>query len=152
VALPIEVDGGGTVGAVPFRITYQHADVLSGPGRPAIDAMTIGVRGTIYGIDFQFTLPRAEWQGAGPQALAYLYASNIQEVGGHDHVIGIQYAQDTDAAGFLTDVLYVTVATTAVDQTAVATVPFSALGKPRAFQIIDDTYHTLQVVGALTGS
>lgn len=153
MALPVESDpGGGTVGAVPFRVTYQNPDVLVRAGGAAVDAMTIGVRGTIYGIDFQFTLPRAEWQGAGPQALAYLYASNIQEIGGHDHVVGIQYAQDTNAAGLLTDVLYVTVATTAVDQTAVATVPFSALGKPRAFQIIEDTYRRLQEVGALTGS
>jgi hypothetical protein len=152
VPLPIEPDGGGTVGAVSFRVTSQEPTIKVLAGGRVVDAMTIGVHENRYGLDFAFTITRAEWQGEGTRVAAYDYTSYIQEIAGADHVVGIQYAQDTNAAGLLVDVLYVTVATTALDQTATAVVPFSTLNTPRAFQIIADTYAALQRNGALTGS
>jgi hypothetical protein len=152
VPLPIEPDGGGTVGAVSFRVTSQEPTIKVLAGGRVVDAMTIGVHENKYGLDFAFTITRAEWQGEGTRVAAYDYASYIQEIAGADHVVAIQYAQDTNEAGLLVDVLYVTVATTALDQTALAVVPFSTLNTPRAFQIIADTYAALQRNGALTGS
>lgn len=152
MALPIEVDGGGTPGAVSFRVTSQEPTILVQAGGKVVDAMTIGVHENKYGLDFAFTISRLEWSGEGTQVAAYDYTSWIQEVAGADHVVAIQYAQDVNAAGLLIDVLYVTVTTTAVDQTAVAVVPFSTLNTPRAFQILADTYAALQRNGALTGA
>jgi hypothetical protein len=153
VALPIEPDGGGTVGAVSFRVTSQEPTIKVLAGGRVVDAMTIGVHENKYGLDFAFTITRAEWQGEGTKVAAYDYTSYIQEIAGADHVVGIQYAQDVNPAnGLLTDVLYVTVATTALDQTAVVTIPFQALNTPHAFQLIADTYNALQRNGALTGS
>lgn len=144
--------GGGTVGAVSFRVTYQLPDLLVLSGGRVVDAMTIGVHENKYGLDFQFTIPKTEWQGEGTRVAAFDYTSYIQEVAAADHVVAIAYAQDVDASGNLRDVLYVTVATSATDQQAVAVVPFSTLNTPRAFQIIADTYAALQRNGALTGS
>jgi len=151
VVLPVE-EGGGTPGAVSFRIVSQEPTIQVVAGGAVRDAMTIGVHENKYGLDFQFTISRAEWQGEGTQVAAYDYTSYIQEIAGADHVVGIAYAQDVNPSGLLVDVLYVTVATSALDQTAVATVPFSTLNTPRAFQIIADTYAALQRNGALTGA
>lgn len=145
-------EGGGTPGAVSFRVTSQEPTIQVLAGGAVRDAMTIGVHENKYGLDFQFTISRAEWQGEGTQVAAYDYTSWIQEIAGADHVVAISYAQDVNQAGLLVDVLYVTVATTAIDQTAVVTVPFAALNTPRAFQLIADTYLALQRNGALTGA
>lgn len=153
MALPVDPSqGGGTVGAVSFRVLYQNPTVQVLAGGRVRDAMTIGVHENKYGLDFAFTISREEWQGEGTQVAAFDYTSWIQEVAGADHVVAIEYGQDVTQTGLLEDVLYVTVATTAIDQRAVAVVPFSSLNKPRAFQIIADTYAALQRNGALTGA
>lgn len=144
--------GGGTVGAVSYEVTYQNPTVQVLSGGRVRDAMRIGVHENKYGLDFAFTISREEWQGEGTQVAAFDYTSWIQEVAAADHVVAIEHGEDVTVSGLVEDVLYVTVATSAVDQRAVAVVPFSTLNKPRAFQIIADTYAALQRNGALTGA
>lgn len=149
MALPHDEGGPEVTGT--YRVLAQEPTIQVLPGGTVRDAMTITVQEDVYGVTFSFTISRVEWAGEGTAVAALDYTSWVQQVARHEHVIGIQYAQDLDANALLEDVLYVTVATSAVDQQAVAVVPFSALNTPRAFQIIDDTYNALARNGALTG-
>lgn len=135
-------EGGPTVNG-EYTVIGQSPTVKVIAGNQVIDAMTITVAEQLYGLDFSFTLPRSEWQGAGTAVLALDYTSWSQQLAAHQHVLGMTYAEDTNASGLLIDVWFVTVGTDDGVQTAQVTVPFSALNTPRAFALVDDAYATL---------
>jgi len=58
----------------------------------------------------------------------------------HDHVIGMAYTQDVNAAGTLVDQMIITVGTPDGEQAADLTIPLSALNNPSSFQKVDDLY------------
>lgn len=120
------------------------------PGGGVVDAVRITVRDGLYGVVFAHTVPKTVWQGAGPNVLAYDWASYVQELAGHEHVQGIDYAQDTNVNGKLIDVLYVTVGTDDGAHQALATIPFGQLNTPGAFAAVDSVYARLLEVAAMT--
>jgi len=139
MALVPEPDGGGTEPG-SFTVTGQYPDILVQSATRVVNAETIVARENIYGISFQFTIPMAEYMGAGPQASAGLRAGWIQAMAQHDHVIGMAYTQDVNASGTLVDQMVITVGTPDGEQSADLTLPLSQLNSPASFQRVDDLY------------
>lgn len=139
MALPVEVDGGG---AAPgsFTVLGQYPDLLVQSATRVVNAQTIVARENIYGVSFQFTIPMTEYMGEGPDAAAGLRAGWIQAMAAHDHVVGMTYTQDVNAAGTLVDQMVITVGTPDGENTADLTIPLAQLNAPGSFQKVDDLY------------
>ena len=115
-----------------------------------VDAATISATDGVYGIAFQFTLPKTDWRAEIINVSASNYASYIQQIGGHDHVSAIWYAQDVNAQGLLVDTLTVLVDSDSGNSTTEVTIPFTMLNTPAAFQRIDDANNRLDAIEAIT--
>ena len=140
----LEGDGGGG-GAEPggYEVTGQEPDILVLGGNRVVAAETIYARETMFGIDFQFTISRDEYMGAGPQASAGLRASWLQTIGQHEHVTAVYVTQDLNPQNLLRDYVFVTVGTDDGLQSAQTRFLLANANTPAAFQQIDDTYAAL---------
>jgi hypothetical protein len=150
--MPIEAGEGGAAGesgsVVPGSVTSRDT-ILVQPGGGVVDAATISAIDGIYGIAFSFTLPKTQWQTQIIKVSASNYASYIQQIGGHDHVVAAWYAPDTNAAGILIDTLVVVVQTDDGTSSAEVEIPFSMLNTPAAFNRIDAAYGQLVELQAI---
>ena len=152
--MPIDVQGdGGAAGSsgsvVPGSVHTVDTVMVTANG-DVIDAATVSAVDGIYGIYFQFTLPKTDWRAEIIKVSASNYASYIQQIGGHDHVTAAWYAQDTNAQGLLTDNLIVQVATDDGASTSEVEIPFKLLNTPAAFARIDKAYDTMNKIQAIT--
>jgi hypothetical protein len=139
MVLPVD-DGGGGASPGDFTVLGQYPDLLVQSATRVVNAQTIIAKDDLYGISFQFTIPMTEYMGAGPEASAGLRAGWIEAMAQHDHVIGMAYTQDVNAAGTLVDQMIITVGTPDGEQAADLTIPLSALNSPSSFQKVDDLY------------
>lgn len=156
--MPLD-DGLGGAGAAPgsFKVVSQSPTILVQGASSVVDAMTITINVLTVQVIASFTVPRSVWllsqtstAQEGVPALASQYAAYIEALGMQQAVVGISYAQDVNAAGFLVDVLIVTVATPDGAQTAIATVPFNPASLDSATNTILAAYNNLLTVAALT--
>jgi hypothetical protein len=134
-------DGGPVTG--DYEVTGQEPDILVMSGNRVVQAETIYARELTFGIDFQFTIPRDEYMGAGPQASAGLRASWLQAIGNHPNVTAVYVTQDVNPQNLLRDYVFVTVGTPDTLQQAQTRILLDNANKPGAFQQIDDTYAAL---------
>lgn len=150
--MPVVIETGGAVAGAPnsFKVLGQRPTVLVQGGSHVIDAMTIDVQDSMYGIFFSFTIPRTEWAGDGTQNEASYYAGLVQYIAGRENTVAVAYAQDVNAAGALIDTLIVTVGTPDGLNTANVTVPLLAAGQPSTFAALDKAEATLVKTAALT--
>jgi len=139
MVLPVD-DGGGGAAPGDFTVLGQYPDLLVQSATRVVNAQTIVAKDDLYGISFQFTIPMTEYMGAGPEASAGLRAGWIEAMAQHQHVIGMAYTQDVNAAGTLVDQMIITVGTPDGEQAADLTIPLSALNNPSSFQKVDDLY------------
>lgn len=156
--MPLD-DGLGGAGAAPgsFKVIAQSPTILVQGANTVVDAMTITINVVTVQVVASFTVPRTVWllsqtstAQEGIPTLASQYAAYIEALGMQEAVVGISYAQDINAAGYLTDVLIVTVATPDGLQTAIATVPFNPASLDAATNTILAAYNNLVAVAALT--
>lgn len=149
--MPIEAGDGGPPGeSGAVRDVKSRDTILVQPGGQVVDAATISATDDIYGIYFEFTLPKTDWRAQIIKVSASNYASYIQQIAQHDHVIFAYYAPDTNAAGLLIDTLVVGVATEDERSTSQVELPFAILNTPGAFQRIDDAYNRMKAIEAIT--
>lgn len=134
-------DGGPVTG--DYEVTGQEPDILVLSGNRVVQAETIYAREKTFGIDFQFTIPRDEYMGSGPQAAAGLRASWLQTIGNHEHVTAIYVTQDVNAQNFLRDYVFVTVGTPDGLQEAQTRFLLDNANTPGAFGAIDAAYAAL---------
>lgn len=134
-------DGGPITG--DYEVTGQEPDILVLGGNRVVQAETIYAKEKTFGIEFQFTIPRDEYMGSGPQAAAGLRASWLQTIGNHDHVTAVFVTQDVNPQNLLRDYVFVTVGTADGLQTAQTRILLDAANTPGAFQQIDNTYQAL---------
>lgn len=148
--MPIPVGEGGPPGESGSvrDVTSRDTILVTAAGR-TVDAATISAIDGVYGIPFEFTLPKTDWRAQIIQVSASNYASYIQQIGGHSHVLAAYYAPDTNAAGLLVDTLVVVVATEDERSTADVEIPFSMLNTPQAFGRIDNAYAQLKAIEAI---
>jgi hypothetical protein len=143
---------GGAAGEsgslVPGSVTSRDT-ILVSPGGGVVDAATISAIDGIYKIPFSFTLPKTQWQTQIIKVSASNYASYIQQIGGHDHVVAAWYAPDTNKAGVLIDTLVVVVETDDGVSSAEVEIPFAMLNTPAAFARIDNAYNELVALQAI---
>jgi len=149
------VAGGGLTGGISappgsFTVLGQRPDILVQSPTSVVDAVTITVQENIYGVVFQFTIPKSQWVGMGTQGEANLYASYVQHLGGMTEVVGMAYSQDVNAAGLLVDEMIVTVGTPDLVHTADVAIPFSWLGTGNDTQAVTSTYQTVIATSQLT--
>lgn len=156
--MPLDDTLGGA-GAAPgsFTVVSQTPTILVQGASSVVDAMTITINVTTVQVVASFTVPRTVWALAqtstadeGIASLASQYAAYIEALGEQEAVVGISYAQDVNAAGYLIDVLIVTVATADGSQSAIATVPFNPAALDSATNTILAAYNNLLAVAALT--
>lgn len=156
--MPLD-DSLGGAGAQPgsFTVVSQQPTILVQGASTVVDAMTITINVTTVQVVASFTVSRAAWllsqsdtANEGIATLASQYAAYIEALGMQEAVVGISYAQDVNAAGYLVDVLIVTVATPDGTQSAIATVPFNPASLDAATNTILAAYNNLVAVAALT--
>ena len=150
MSLELQDGGGGEATSGQFTVLGQAPTILVQGAGTVVDAMTITVNDSLYGVIFSFTITRADWLGTGTQLAAQQYATWVQAIGALPSVVGLGYAQDVNAAGLLIDMLIVTVGTPDGLQTAIATVPLATSNSPAAFAAIAAAYAQLTAVAALT--
>lgn len=132
--MAVEPQGsGGTGGPGGVTLTGSEPSLLVQSGTKAVDATTVFATDTIYGIDFQVTVPQTEFLGAGPEATAELYASYIQQVAALPAVVAAYYGQDVNAAGNLVDSLFVVVGDPTQAFTTTVSVPIVNSNTPASF-------------------
>lgn len=149
--MPLPAGEGGPPGESGSVHSVKSRDtILAQPGGAVVAAATISAIDGIYGIPFEFTLPKTDWKAQIIQVSASNYASYIQQIGGHDHVIAAYYAPDTNAAGLLLDTLVVVVATEDELSETEVEIPFAMLNTPQAFARIDNAYNKLKAIEAIT--
>jgi hypothetical protein len=127
-------DGGPPGESGSVRDVQSRDTILVKADGSVVDAATITAVDGVYGITFAFTLPKTDWRAEIIQVSASNYASYIQTIGGHDHVIAAYYAPDTNAAG---------------GSQAEVSIPFAMLNTPQAFARIDAAYATLTQIEAI---
>lgn len=148
--MPIEAGDGGAAGeSGQVRDVTSRDTILVQSSGAVVDAATISATDAIYGITFQFTLPKTDWRAEIIQVSASNYASYIQTIAAHDHVTAAWYAPDTNAAGLLIDTLVVVVETDDGLSDAQVEIPFSILNTPGAFAKIDAAYNQLVAIEAI---
>lgn len=123
--MPLDNSIGGA-GATPgtYTVGPQSSTILVDSGGNVVDAVTISATESIYGVDFQFTVPRSAWNaaagivaagagGAGASTAALelgsQYAALIQAFGELAPVVAISYQRGINAQNLLIDQLVVTV-------------------------------------------
>ncbi len=135
-------DGSGGTGTVTSDYVFEGSkpDILVQSGNQVVQAVTIYARETEFDIEFQFTITKTEYMGAGPQAEAGLRAGWLQAIGIADHVVGVSVVQDVNPAGFLRDYVIVTVGTDDGVFTADTQILFDNANTRGAFQQIANTW------------
>lgn len=148
--MPVEAGEGGAAGeSGSVRDVTSRDTILVKADGSTVDAATISATDGIYGIAFEFTLPKTDWRAEIIKVSASNYASYIQQIAGHDHVSAVWYAPDTNKAGLLIDTIVAVVETeNAVSDTQVE-IPFSILNTPGAFKRLDDAYTTMKKIEAI---
>lgn len=102
----------------------------------------------VYGVTYGFTVDRATFMGAGPDALAGLYAGYIQAIGGIAYVQGIAYAPDVNQSGLLTDFLFITVGTDDGAWANDVEIPLAQANAVATFTKLDAAWQKLVALGA----
>jgi hypothetical protein len=149
--MPIEAGSGGAPGeSGSVRDVRSRDTILVRADGSVVDAATISAVDGVYGIPFEFTLPKTDWRAEIIKVSASNYASYIQTIAGHDHVTAAWYAPDTNKAGLLIDTLVVVVETDDGSSEAQVEIPFSMLNTPGAFARIDAAYNQLTKIAAIT--
>jgi len=151
--MALEPVGGGDGGGAPagsFKVLGQTPAIQVYAGTKVRDAVNITVQELTYGVTFSFTIPRTEWIGMGTQGEASLYASWVQYIGARDHVVGLNYTEDVNASGNLTDMLLVTLATPDGNNTAEVEIELSQANAGATFAKLDAAYQVLVDTAALT--
>jgi len=142
--------GGGVAEQGSFTVLGQNPTILVQGASQVVDAMTITVQDSTYGITFSFTIPRTEWAGEGTQAAATLYASWVQYIAARPGTVAVAYAAEVNAAGLLYDALIVTVGTPDGLNTANVTVPLAQANSTATFDALNAAEATLTATAALT--
>lgn len=137
------VDGGNGNVNGDFRILYQQPAILDRADGSVVDAVTVTAKELAFNVDYTFTMPTNEWQGAIFKTYARVLASYIQEIAQLDYVVDIQSTPDTTRRGLLRDFLFVTVATPSGNSEATVRVLQDQANSQQTFKTISDAYHTL---------
>jgi hypothetical protein len=101
-----------------------------------VDAATISATDAVYLIDFEFTLPKTNWQTSVIQVSASDHAAVIQTIAAHDHVTAAWYAPDTNKAGVLIDTLVAVVESNSGNSDTQVEIPFSVFSGTQPYTMI----------------
>lgn len=142
-------EGGAPGSSGSVKVTGQHPDLLVRGANNVVDAVTVYAIDGVYGVPFQFTVPRNDWRGQVVNVYASNVAAWIQQIAQHEHVVGIVSSQDTNPAGQLRDVLIVTVGDPDGVNTGEVEIPYGLRDSPATYQLIDDTYANVARVAAI---
>lgn len=144
------VGGGGGAGGGTYKVLYQKPDILIQGVNNVVDAVTVTVEEQTYGIVFSFTRSRTSWEGGAVQAAASFFAGNIQALAAYQHVQGIAYTQDTNAAGNLIDQLSITVGTDDGTQEVAFVWPLETIDQQAVYAMVDQVYAQVEAVATST--
>ena len=117
-----------------------------------VDAATISATDGVYGIDFEFTLPKTDWKAQIINVSASDYAAYLQGLAGHDHVTALWYAPDTNAAGLLVDTFVVVAESTSGNSDTQVEIPLSTWQGTAGYAAIDAAVAHLDQIESLTGA
>jgi hypothetical protein len=115
-----------------------------------VDAATISATDGIYGIDFEFTIPKTSWQAGPIKVSASDYAAYLQQLAQHDNVTAIWYAPDTNAAGLLIDTFVVVVESTSGNSDTQVEVPLSTWQGTAGYKALDLAVANLNKIEAIS--
>lgn len=144
-------EGGepGTTGK--YRILGQEPTILVRAANNVVDAVTVTAVDGVFGVVFQFTKSRKDWEGQIVTVAAADRASWIQVMAQHEHVTAMAYQQGITAASLLRDEMVMTVSTPNGENAIDVAWPLDTLNTPAAFAAVDRAYDRLVAVANSTG-
>lgn len=142
------VDGGGGTALDAYTLVATRSDYeLKGPGN-LVPIEEITASSVKYGVTFTFNVTQATFQADGARNLAQEKTAQVNEIGGHDHVVALRGTQDTGTDGNLYNYLVITVGTPDGLITTEIQARMDQIGEPSTFTAINNAWTLLQNLGA----
>jgi hypothetical protein len=104
----------------------------------------VTLRSRAYDVTFTFNVTAAAWQASGLPGVGPLKTSQVDQIAGHDHVIGVHGEEDIGTDGALYNYLVVTVGTDDGERSQDVRIRMDRIGEPAAFAAIENAWRLVQ--------
>jgi hypothetical protein len=136
-----------------------NADTTDNPGYDFIGAVStfrvnpnntttpieqVTLRSQAFDVTFTFNVTAAAWQASGLPGVGPLKTSQVNQIAGHEHVIGVRGEEDQGTDGALYNYLVVTVGTDDGERSQDVRIRMDKIGEPAAFAAIDRAWRLVQ--------
>jgi hypothetical protein len=140
---PVDPDFGSAAAAdYDFIAAVSTFRVNANNTTTPIEQVTL--RSQLYDVTFTFNVTQAAWQASGLPGVGPLKTSQVNEIAGHDHVIGVHGEEDIGTDGSLYNYLVVTVGTDDGERSQDVRIRMDHIGEPAAFAAIDRAWRLVQ--------
>lgn len=140
--------GGGEVQTNDYELLGAVSTLRNGPNNTLLPIEEITARSTLYDVSFTFAVTQATFLSNGGPVLASEKTAYVNEIGGHDHVVGLRGEQDTAQDGNVYNYLVITVGNDEGTITTDVRVRMDALGTQQPYALIDQAWTLLHNLGA----
>jgi hypothetical protein len=138
---------GDSVGTSGYSIVGQFTTFQVNDNNTTTPIEQITARSDKYGVTFTFNVLKSTYDADGGAVLASEKTAQVDQIGAHDHVVGLRGGQDQDPNGHLYNYLFVTVGTDDLARTSEIQIRMDHLGDVAAFAAIDRAWTLLQDLG-----
>lgn len=104
----------------------------------------VTLRSQAYDVTFTFNVTAAAWTASGLPGVGPLKTSQVNQIAGHEHVVGVRGEEDQGTDGALYNYLVVTVGTPDGERTQDVRIRMDKIGEPAAFAAIDRAWRLVQ--------
>lgn len=142
------VDPNADTTATP---AYQIVSTASGdrvnPDNTTTPTMSITFRSVLYDVTATFNVTQATFAADGAPPLVQLKTAQVNQIAGHEHVIGVRGEEDQGNDANLYNYLVVTVGDTDGARETDVRIRMDHIGEPAAFTAIDRAWTLLENLG-----
>lgn len=139
-------DPGGGDDASFTPIATVHTDRINNDGTmtPIVNITAMSDK---YGVQFTFTILEATWKSNGGPSETGLRTTWVNQICGHDNVLGFYTESDTGPSQVLYNFAVVTVGAEGSEVRGVVRIRMDQLNTPGAFAAIDREYALVTAMG-----
>jgi hypothetical protein len=153
--LPVNPDAGGETPAdAAYKLIGAARTTRVTSDNTIQDIVAVTAQSDMYLVTFSWFVLPVTWTADGAPALVGLKTSQVNQLCGHDHVIGFRTIQDQDASRLLNNYAIITVGTAGgsiQNENGSADMPvrMDQLGTPLPFAVADALWKPLAALGAV---
>jgi hypothetical protein len=142
------VDPNADTTTVPeYRIVSTASGDRVNPDNTTTPIMSITFRSVAYDVTATFNVTQATFVADGAPPLVQLRVSQVNQIAGHPHVIGVHGEEDIGNDGNLYNYLVVTVGDADGGRETDVRIRMDQIGQPSAFAAIDRAWALLENLG-----